>query len=151
MICFIFAGKSSDSEGLEAPSSVSNENISGNIDTPETVNILVLHVSSTLSKHMNDFCICPLQSLKLADLNLSENAEDLSSSISLWVFNANLFTSLLSYFYISILVGKPQHTNSCWHWVLNFLFKPQSSTLGAPSSSYCPAWSRCPCWASLFS
>ncbi|XP_027137955.1 ciliogenesis and planar polarity effector 1 isoform X4 [Larimichthys crocea] len=51
-------GKSSDSEGLEAPSSVSNENISGNIDTPET-------------------------SLKLADLNFSENAEDLSSSISL--------------------------------------------------------------------
>ncbi|KAG8010704.1 Protein JBTS17 [Nibea albiflora] len=51
-------GKCSDSEGLEESSSVSNGNISGHTDTPET-------------------------SLKLADLNLSENAEDLSSSISL--------------------------------------------------------------------
>ncbi|XP_033503413.2 ciliogenesis and planar polarity effector 1 isoform X1 [Epinephelus lanceolatus] len=51
-------GKSSESDGLEVSSSVSNGNISGNICTPET-------------------------SLKLADLDLSESAEDVSSSSSL--------------------------------------------------------------------
>ncbi|XP_037609215.1 ciliogenesis and planar polarity effector 1 isoform X4 [Sebastes umbrosus] len=51
-------GKSSDSEGLEVSSSVSNENISGNICTSDT-------------------------SLKLADLDFPENAEDMSSSTSL--------------------------------------------------------------------
>ncbi|XP_078126837.1 ciliogenesis and planar polarity effector 1 isoform X7 [Sander vitreus] len=50
-------GKSSDSEGLEVSSTVSNRTISGGICTPET-------------------------SLKLADLEFSENAEDLSSSTS---------------------------------------------------------------------
>ncbi|XP_059214508.1 ciliogenesis and planar polarity effector 1 [Centropristis striata] len=51
-------GKSSESEGLEVSSSVSNGNISANICTPET-------------------------SLKLADLDFSEEAEDMSSSTSL--------------------------------------------------------------------
>ncbi|KAM9338429.1 ciliogenesis and planar polarity effector 1 [Symphorus nematophorus] len=51
-------GKSSDTEGLEVSSSVSNKNISGNISTPET-------------------------SLRLADLDFSDNSEDVSSSISL--------------------------------------------------------------------
>ncbi|XP_054468861.1 ciliogenesis and planar polarity effector 1 [Anoplopoma fimbria] len=51
-------GKISDSEGLEVSSSVSNGNISANIRTPET-------------------------SLKLADLDFSESAEDMSSSTSL--------------------------------------------------------------------
>ncbi|XP_034751796.1 ciliogenesis and planar polarity effector 1 isoform X2 [Etheostoma cragini] len=51
-------GKSSDSEGLEVLSSVSNRTISGRIRTPE-------------------------MSLKLADLEFSENAEDLSSCTSL--------------------------------------------------------------------
>ncbi|KAI3362297.1 hypothetical protein L3Q82_012605 [Scortum barcoo] len=51
-------GKSSDSESLEVSYSVSNGNISGNIHTPET-------------------------SLKLADLDFSENTEDMSSSVSL--------------------------------------------------------------------
>ncbi|XP_031711728.1 ciliogenesis and planar polarity effector 1 isoform X1 [Anarrhichthys ocellatus] len=51
-------GKRSDSEGLEVSSSVSNGNISENICTPET-------------------------SLKLADLDSSESAEDMSSSTSL--------------------------------------------------------------------
>ncbi|XP_044029035.1 ciliogenesis and planar polarity effector 1 isoform X2 [Siniperca chuatsi] len=51
-------GKSSDSQGLEVSSSVSSGNISGNICTPET-------------------------SLKLADLDFSENTDDMSSSISL--------------------------------------------------------------------
>ncbi|XP_051268723.1 ciliogenesis and planar polarity effector 1 isoform X1 [Dicentrarchus labrax] len=51
-------GKSTESEGLEVSSSVSNGNISENICTPET-------------------------SLKLADLDFSENAADMSSSASL--------------------------------------------------------------------
>ncbi|XP_056260195.1 ciliogenesis and planar polarity effector 1 isoform X1 [Seriola aureovittata] len=51
-------GKSSDSEGLEVSSSVSHGHISENICTPE-------------------------RSLKLADLDVSEKAEDMSSSISL--------------------------------------------------------------------
>ncbi|KAK5852080.1 hypothetical protein PBY51_023582 [Eleginops maclovinus] len=51
-------GRTSDSEGLAVSSSVSHQSFSGNICTPET-------------------------SLKLADLDLSENAEDLSSSTSL--------------------------------------------------------------------
>lgn len=55
-MCLIFVGKSSDSEGLEVSSSVSNGNISGDIYTPEIVNITIQdshssYLLSMLSKH----------------------------------------------------------------------------------------------------
>jgi len=88
MNTFIFVDKRSESEGFEVSSSVSNGKISGNNCTPETVNITIqdFHFSnllSTLSKHTNNCRLCSVQSLKLADLDISESAEDVSSSISL--------------------------------------------------------------------
>lgn len=47
-MCLIFVGKSSDSEGFEVSSSVSNGNISGHICTPETVTITIQGSHSSL-------------------------------------------------------------------------------------------------------
>ncbi|KAF3849101.1 hypothetical protein F7725_015598 [Dissostichus mawsoni] len=93
LMCLIFVGKSSDSEGLAVSSTVSNQSISGHICTPETVPISfpVLHIlyNITTDTTHRELLFCLLQSLKLADLDLSENAEDVSSSASLIVCSSS--------------------------------------------------------------
>lgn len=93
----MFVDKQSASEGLEASSSVSSGTISEAICTAERVNIpissLFFILLLMLSEHINKCRVCPSQSLKLADLDFSENAEEVSSSSSLWVLNKSIFTS----------------------------------------------------------
>lgn len=83
----MFVDQHSASEALEASSSVSSGTISEVICTAERVNIPISDscssfISSMLSEHVNNCRVCPSQSLKLADLDFSENAEDVSGSSS---------------------------------------------------------------------
>lgn len=83
----MFVDKHSVSEALEATSSVSSGTISEVTCAAERVNIPISDSCSSFiplmsSEHINNRCVCPPQSLKLADLDPSENVEEVSSSSS---------------------------------------------------------------------